>query len=635
MILLFEEYNYPQPIIEEALEGYTHLLTTLKDNKAKVQCVGYFYSVEKEDSVFILPKVFIKEIKYIDAVDDKEKKRFLAFGRYNPEKIIYIQDGIQNEDIINLSKRGDRAVVFELSVWIYRAIAQFVNRKGSENVVNDIVIQNPISANGEKSQTLLDTILQLLDFHKKHRNLFTYISIVNSSGNNKIHWAKTISKTRPIVKDNNPYYIEFKNKSKVFNFDEELIVLFYSTLAYLSDTYYFRVKSDVQYKLLPTHKIKDLIDYEGGTRLLKRIRRKYFTDELVKLWKLLFAFFEKAEQIESHKCHEDRLLVKNFNLVFEDMIDYLIGSEVDKDVPSVLKNQPDGKIVDHIYKGRSLIDDSEIYYVGDSKYYSDDSKVGEYSIYKQFTYAKNIIQLNINLLDDEWKPCIDSNYGLRYRDKLTEGYNITPNFFIRGEVDSDNITYAETIESRKDTIWNRHFHNRLFDRDTLILREYNINFLYVLSAYAINIESNNRTHRLRTKFRNDLLVALDSAYSFFKVKPKNTSASLEDVVRNYFYDFNGRMYISQNDSVIWVALEKGKEHGIDGDKRYPSISSFEAMCVVSERLALCERDSEYGCKEKYFGEPIWNKPIGYTVALNEGGMMAAEDMSAYSTNLNN
>ena len=88
MILLFEEYHYPLTELEKALEGYTHLITTLKDNMAKVQCVGYFYSVEKGDSVFILPKVFIKEIKYIDAVDDKEKKRLLAFGRYNPEKII-------------------------------------------------------------------------------------------------------------------------------------------------------------------------------------------------------------------------------------------------------------------------------------------------------------------------------------------------------------------------------------------------------------------------------------------------------------------------------------------------------------------------------------------------------------------
>lgn len=617
MILLFEEYHYPLPIIEEALDGYTHLLTTLSHNEAKVQCVGYFYSVEKGDSVFMLPKVFIKEKDGIP----------LAFGRYKPENIIHIKDGETDSEVKRLIENGDNGIVFELSVWIYRAISQFVNRRGSENIVNDIVIQNPISANGEKSQTLLDTILQLLDFHKKHRNLFTYISIVNSSGNNKIHWAKTISKTQPIVKNNNPYYIEFKNKSKVFNFDEELIVLFYSTLAYLSDTYNFRIKSDVQYKLLPTHKIKDLIDYEGGTRLLKRIRRKYFTDELVSLWKLLYAFFEKAEQIESHQCHEDRLLVKNFNLVFEDMIDYLIGSKVGKDVPSVLKNQPDGKIVDHIYKGRSLIDDNEIYYVGDSKYYSDDSEVGEYSIYKQFTYAKNIIQLNINLLGDDWKPCIDSHYGLRYRDKLTEGYNITPNFFIRGEVDCENITYKESIESRKDTIWNRHFHNRLFDRDTLILREYNINFLYVLSAYAIHLDSNGRRDALRVKFRNDLIDSLSKSYNFFKVRPKK-EYSIEQIIKNHFYEFAGRMYMSdEDDGSIWVALEKCKEHLFGKD--YPDILQFNADSEVSEQLKVGTREVN-GYIEKFFEEPVWKVTEDY-IEYNDFPLIAADSIVEYQT----
>ena len=189
MILLFEEYHYPQEVLEEALKGYTHLVTTLKNNEAKVQCVGYFYSVEKGDSVFILPKVFIKEIKRINQETNKEEKEFRAFGRYNPKDIIHVKEEDKANDVKRLFENGDNAVIFELSVWIYRAISQFVNRKGSENIVNDTVIQNPISANGEKSQTLLDTILQLLDFHKKHRNLFTYISIINSSGNNKIHWA--------------------------------------------------------------------------------------------------------------------------------------------------------------------------------------------------------------------------------------------------------------------------------------------------------------------------------------------------------------------------------------------------------------------------------------------------------------
>jgi hypothetical protein len=624
MILLFEEYHYPKQLLKDVLKGYEYLCTELKNGESKVQYVGYFFSTKHNDSVFILPKVFI----------DNKSSESKAFGRYNPEDIIYIgtQDEETNQELI---AEGDNNIIFELSVWIYRAITQFVNRHTDNDIVEESIIQNPVEANGEKSQTLLDTILQLMEFHKKHRNLFTYISIINASGNNKIHWAKTISKTQPIVKDNNPYYVEFKNKSKVVNFDEELIVLFYSTLEYLCDTYNFRIKSDVQYNLLSSQKIKDLIETERGTRLLKKIRRKYFTDELVKLWKLLYAFFDRAERIKSHKNHEDRLLVKNFNIVFEDMIDYLIGSK-QEDIPDELKNQADGKIVDHIYREESLIDDGSIYFVGDSKYYSSGNVVGKNSIYKQFTYAKNIIQYNINLLNDEAEGKNIKYPYFRYRDEITEGYNITPNFFIRGVINPDNISYEEEIRTTNGILQlNKHFFNRLFDRDTLILKEYDINFLYVLSVYAINIESNNRTHRLRTKFRNDLLVALDSAYSFYKVKPKNTSASLEDVVRNYFYDFNGRMYISQNDSVIWVALEKDKEHGVEGDKRYPSISSFEAMCVVSERLELCERDSEYGCKEKYFGEPIWNKPIGYTVALNEGGIMAAEDLSAYNTNLNN
>ena len=584
--------------------GYTHLLTILSHNKAKVQCVGYFYSVEKGDSVFILPKVFIKEKDGIPT----------AFGRYNPENVIYVTEDSTNEEVKRLSANGDRAIVFELSVWIYRAIAQFVNRKGGENVVNDIVIQNPVSANGEKSQTLLDTILQLLEYHKKHRNLFTYISIVNSSGNNKIHWAKTISKTQPVVKDNTPYYIEFKNKSKVFNFDEELIILFYSTLAYLSETYNFRIKSDVQYKLLPTHKIEDFIKYEGGTRLLKRIRRKYFTDELVKLWNLLYAFFEKAEQIESHRCHEDRLLVKNFNLVFEDMIDYLIGSKVGTDVPSELKNQADGKIVDHIYKGNSLIDDNDIYYVGDSKYYSDDSEIGKNSIYKQFTYAKNVIQFNINLLH-QWAPqdnCDES--PLRYRDDLTEGYNITPNFFIRGEVDTDNITYEEHIESRKDAILlNRHFYNRLFDRDTLILKEYNINFLYILSTYAIHLESSGRRDRLRARFRNDLIESLHKSYDFYKVRPKG-DLKIKDVVKSHFYDFAGRMYMSDDgDNCIWVALESDKAY--IGNRDYPSISSFYVDCEVSERLELGTRVVN-GYNERYFMAPEWNAESAMPIAAD-------------------
>lgn len=592
MILLFEEYHYPKQLLKEVLGGYVHLYTELKNGKAKVQYVGYFFSKEKGDSVFILPKVFI---------DDQHK----AFGKYLPEDITSIN---ANDDgaVKRLIEDGDHNVIFELSVWIYRAITQFVSRNIDTDIVDDAVIQNPTDVNGEKSQTMLDIILQLLDFHKKHRHLFIYVSIINASGNNKIHWAKTISKTQPIIKDKTPYYVEFRNKNKVVNLDEELVVLFYSTLEYLCDTYNFRVKSDVQYELLPSQKIRDLIETKRGTRLLKKIRRKYFTDEFVKLWRLLYTFFDMAENIKSHKYHEDRLLVKNFNIVFEDMIDYLIGSKME-DIPNELKNQADGKIVDHIYKSKSLIDDNDIYYVGDSKYYAAWNEIGANSIYKQFTYAKNIIQFNINLLH-HWEPQNKSKEKhLPYRDSLTDGYNITPNFFIRGVVNIQNISYEEDIKEQSDMIRiNRHFYNRLFDRDTLILKEYNINFLYVLSTYAIHIDSESRKHRLRTMFRNDLIESLDKAYTFYKVKQRTGGMSLEELVRANFYMFAGRMYQSPDDNTIWVALEKERAMGMANDREYPSIDILAKDAIVSQPLKICNRKSEYGYEEKYFSEPKWN-----------------------------
>lgn len=603
MILLFEEYHYPKQLLKEVLGGYAHLYTELKNGKAKVQYVGYFFSIEKGDSVFILPKVFI---------DEQHK----AFGKYLPEDITSINanaDGV----VKRLIEDGDHNIIFELSVWIYRAITQFVSRNIDTDIVDDAVIQNPTDVNGERSQTMLDIILQLLDFHKKHRHLFTYVSIINASGNNKIHWAKTISKTQPIIKDRTPYYVEFRNKNKVVNLDEELVVLFYSTLEYLCDTYNFRVKSDVQYELLSSQKIRDLIETKRGTRLLKKIRRKYFTDEFVKLWRLLYTFFDMAENIKSHKYHEDRLLVKNFNVVFEDMIDYLIGSKTEG-IPDELKNQADGKIVDHIYKAKSLIDDNDIYYVGDSKYYAAWNEVGANSIYKQFTYAKNIIQFNINLLH-HWEPQDKSkDKHLPYRDSLTEGYNITPNFFIRGVVDSQNISYDENIKEQSDMLrFNKHFYNRLFDRDTLILKEYNINFLYVLSTYAIHIDSESRTHRLRTLFRNDLIESLDKTYTFYKVKQKVGGISLEDLVRTHFYTFAGRMYKSPDDDTIWVALEKERAAGVESDREYPSIDILTQDAQVSNPLYICERESEYGCVEKYFSSPRWSVKYADIIQRNE------------------
>lgn len=538
MILLFEEYHYPKQLLKDVLGSYSYLATELKGNKAKVQYVGYFLSKEQDDSVFILPKVFIKE----------QANTTLAFGKYVPEEIINInvnEDGV----VKKLIDDGDHNVVFELSVWIYRAISQFISRNIDTDIVEDVLIQNPTDSNGDKSQTMIDIILQLLDFHKNHKHLFTYISIINASGNNKIHWAKTISKTQPIIKETTPYYVEFRNKNKAINLDEELIVLFYSTLDYLCKTYNFRIKSDVQYDLLSSQEIRNLIETKRGTRILKKNRKKYFTDEFVKLWRLLYTFFDMAENIKSHKYHEDRLLVKNFNMVFEDMVDFLISDDR-KNLPSELYNQQDGKLVDHIYKGTSLLDDNnDIYYIGDSKYYKDTTNYSKNSIYKQFTYAKNVIQYNINVFNNK------GNVGkFRYRDPLTEGYDITPNFFIRGEVDFEKLNNKDSnIEKIKLEFSNNHFLNRLFDRDTLFLQSYTINFLYLLNIYSTNVESSVRTS-LRNRIRKDFISFLESKFDFYLLEPLY---DIHDAIEKNFRRLNGKIYKpSNNGNLLVMALEK-------------------------------------------------------------------------------
>jgi hypothetical protein len=117
--------------------------------------------------------------------------------------------------------------------------------------------------------------------------------------------------------------------------------------------------------------------------------------------------------------------------VFEAIIDELIG---DNPLPDGMeKKQEDGKIVDHLYTAKSLIEgeNKQTYYIGDSKYYKMGHKLGRESIYKQYTYARNVIQWNLDIFNSgKTTPS-----GVRLRDEVTEGYNIIPNFFISAKMD--------------------------------------------------------------------------------------------------------------------------------------------------------------------------------------------------------
>lgn len=534
MKLFFEEYPYDEAELRKYFDNKVNL-SYQKNGKARLPYVGYYYDSEKRDVFFILPKVFISE-------------RELAFDKYDPANIIDL-----SPDDNPLKKERDDEVVFELSAWLYQAIKRFYERNKNTEITDEVLVQN-IKPRGEKgSKTIIEIILSLIEFNKLHRNMFTYISIVNSSGKSKINWGKTIRKESPIIQDETPCYLNLLRKKKVINFDEELISLYYSVLNYLNNSFHFRLQIIPGYEILKPSKIKSLIDYGKGTRLLKSIRSKYFTDELVGLWNLMYEFFDRYENKSSSKTYNEILLTKNFNNIFEDMIDQIIS---DNDYPAELKNQKDNKEVDHLYVDKSIVDaDKRIYFIGDSKYYKENNELEKKSIYKQYTYAKNVIQTNI-----DWFNARKNDPTIRYRDNLTEGYNITPNFFIRGIIDFQNPRNYEKLPKldEQKIEFNRHFSNRLFDRDTLLLQSYNINFFFVMVSYVRNSNNQQIKAKIKEKFKNDFTNYIESQFDFYILEPRNSS--LQSLVEKHFKKLIGKIYKpTDSHNLLILALEKKQE----------------------------------------------------------------------------
>ena len=525
MKILIEGYHYsPQKL--PPLKG----LKRTKNSKGLVKFsdIGYYYDGEAREAIFILPKVFLKDSK--------------AFGKYTPESLL--QDKGKGE----LQTKDSQALLFKISVQIYQAIVLFCERHPENEITSHRELAGVIGHRRDGETTLLDLILALIRFGKEHQSLVTYIATIAHSGRHKIHWTKTIRTTSPVLQDGKPYYLKCKTKEKAINYDEELICLFYSTLDYLKQDYHFIIRHNLNFETERPHIIKRLIEDGKGTHRLRQIRGKYFTDELVQLWHLLYAFYERAEKAAQGKAHDERLLVSNFNIVFEDMIDSLIG---EKSLPAGLKEQKDGKIIDHIYQEESLIGDGDIYFIGDSKYYSEGSSVGQHSRYKQFTYAKNVIQYHIDLFHEKAQT-------LRYRDELTEGYNPTPNFFIRGTLRDDLSDKEINLKPEgKGRYESKHFENRLFDRDTLLVLTYEINFLYVLSSYVQN-RGYAPDNTLQKRFREDIIEAFEELYCFYELWPEASAEEKKAFVEEHFKQLLGKVYQKKDGTLILALKKEGK-----------------------------------------------------------------------------
>lgn len=599
MKILFEEYTYKTQLIRDILGNFVLSDVELSRPTQQLRYVGYFYSkpAKNEDDthgdiVFILPKVLLDE-------DGK------AFG-LSPEQLINFnwEEWKKDELIVEegkLSKRQVYDFLYGFAVWIYRAIDIYRRQKDSQigdhdkSKMTEVYSSVQLGTSGKKEEsTFMDVMLSLLDFQRTHKDFITYVIKLAHSGNNKISWARTIARTQAYIQDDTPLYLDPINKKKVINFDEELLVIFYSILNYMHEEYGFPIPNQPGYKLIKGAMFDSYLEGQGKSRLHK-IRYKYYSDSAIQLWNLCYAFFDKSPMQKARTDRKDFLLVPSFHCVFEAMIDELVG---DTNLPKYLKDQDDNKHIDHIYRYKHLMENMDdvddvqlknhIYNIADSKYHKRNSKLDDVDVAKQFTYARNVIQWHMNLLNDILgiKDNTDDYKPIQLYDRLTRGYNIIPNFFISAFADEElnydndnfdrsmlggierdedgNIPWVKTydIKGKGNVHEQSQFYDKLFDRSTLFTLHYDVNFLFVLKTYAQNKSYNKASWKemVRKKFREGILEFLNQEFVFYQIHLP--TEKVKNFIRKHFYELEGKVFSfsTQDDMRVLIYAQRRNDN---------------------------------------------------------------------------
>ena len=524
MKLFIEKYPYKSEVAKDLLKDFDPYYT--KDGKVTTDFVGYCYDKEEQDCIFILPKVVCDQNDTV-------------FGK-DPNDIADIQNCLLEDDYKDFLEN--------LGIWIYRALNEYSKHNPATKALRKKSFSELGGADSTKG-SYLDVLLSLKAFYEENRDFFLFTMKNIHSQHHKINWQNTIAHSPVIFQGNVPIYINPVSRRKEIDWDEELLTIFFSILQYMNK-FGFDISIDLNYDITKGEKFEAYRSGLGAAKL-RQIKHKYFSDTSRKLWSLCYSFFEKEEEIKSSKQRTDYLMATSFHVVFESMVDTLIG---DPEYDS-LKKLGDGKIIDHIYKYGSVLSPDQLFYIGDSKYYgvgtspSEDSK----DVFKQFSYARTVVN---NTIRDN----IDSIWP--YRDNLTEGYAVIPNFFISANTDPklryeydgmDAITNPDIVKYNFKV-----FANRLFDRDTLWVRQYNLNFLYLLSVYASADEGAQATFKAKARrfFKGGTIDLLNRMYEFFILSPK--SGTLESAMTDSIkWGLRGMCYrTGENSEQLLLALEK-------------------------------------------------------------------------------
>ena len=323
MLLFIEGYPYDLDYkvksdlsIRDILEDVVSI--PRKETRYSFGYVGYCYSKVAKDVIFFLPKVVLT------GEQNENSEADTIFGA-SPQEIIDLDSEDLKGKFTEEGCKEYKEFLSTLSIWIYRTISVY-RQTHDENILESKEYKTESSGKKQKFNTLLDVIIALRDFNKRNQEYFTFIAKNIHSGYNKINWNKTISSSQAIIQNGSPIYLNPVNKKKKINYDEELIIIYFSILNYIHHVHGFNVELNLCYHLISPDKLKkSYIDKNLGCRRLRQIKYKYFSDKLLRIWDLCYAFFDREYKIAMNRNSEDFLLAKNFEHIFEVMIDTLVG----------------------------------------------------------------------------------------------------------------------------------------------------------------------------------------------------------------------------------------------------------------------------------------------------------------------
>ena len=231
MKVLFEEYGYKTEDIEDVLGDFLLSKLDQEKNKQQLRYVGYFFNKDivnhdgtKGDLVFILPKVLLDANGMAFGLHPKDIIDF-NYRKWKKEELV-VEDG-------KLTKQQVYSFIYGFVTWIYRAISlyrqslkQKPKKDNEEDIAQGVMTSLQVGQSGKKKDaTFVDILLSLLDFQKTHKDFITFAIKIAHSGFNKVSWQKTIARTQAVVQDDSPIYLNPIDKTRVVNFDEELLII--------------------------------------------------------------------------------------------------------------------------------------------------------------------------------------------------------------------------------------------------------------------------------------------------------------------------------------------------------------------------------------------------------------------------